>query len=163
VQPSAGARATERIDMNQDGFWMDPMDNRILVVSGDGQFRRAVEVALVAQGHAVSLASASVEALEVARTTRPQLLVTDLGGDESEDGWSLARRLRREMPRMRCLLVHPPHVEELPEPESDPDLEAGWVCRFPRPFSMVQFAAAADQAMRRVATESAATRVGDRG
>jgi DNA-binding NtrC family response regulator len=139
------------------------MENRILVVSGDAQFRRAVEVALVAQGHAVSLASASTEALEVARTTRPHLLVTDLGGDESEDGWSLARRLKREIPRMRCLLVHPPHVEELPEPEFDPDLEAGWVCRFPRPFSMVQFAAAADQAMREVATESAAVRVGDHG
>ena len=131
------------------------MDSRILVVSGDVQFRRAVEVALVAQGHAVSLAAASVEALRMARASLPYLLVVDLQGGQREDGWSLACRLKREIPSMRCLLVHPPNVEELPGPDFDPDLGTGWVCRFCRPFSMVQFAAAVDQAMLQAAKETA--------
>jgi CheY-like chemotaxis protein len=131
------------------------MDSRILVVSGDAQFRRAVEVALVAQGHAVSLATASVEALHMARAALPRLLVVDLEGGQRERGWSLACRLKRELPSMRCLLVQPPNVEELSEPDFDPQRGAGWVCRFCRPFSMVQFAAAADRAMLQAAKETA--------
>jgi len=126
------------------------MAGRILVVSDDSQFRRAVDVALSAQGHRVTVASGVSEALKAAKREPPHVLVTDSVINARTDGMALARRLKRRLPSMRCLLV-----------QDDPLTKAAgaggcseWVYLFKRPFSMVRFAAATDDALRRVARDS---------
>lgn len=52
---------------------------RILVVDDDAQILKALRINLAARGYEVSLARSGPEALELAATTRPELVVLDLG------------------------------------------------------------------------------------
>ncbi len=52
---------------------------RILVVDDDAQILKALRINLVARGYEVSVARSGPEALEVAATTKPDLVVLDLG------------------------------------------------------------------------------------
>ena len=69
---------------------------RILVVDGDVEAARALEVLLRQLGHDVQLAHDNHAALEAARINRPQIILLELGGT---DGHRLVERVRRD-PRL---------------------------------------------------------------
>ncbi len=116
------------------------MDERVLVVCGDRQFRRAVEVALASQNYAVDLAQDSAAAGRLAEKTPPLVLITD----QQADGLQLARQLRARIPHLRCLSV----TDGRAAPNAATDRLAEWVYPFRLPFSMVRFVAVVHDAMR---------------
>lgn len=66
---------------------------RVLVVDDEVDARDVLEAVLTGAGAAVLLASSADEALEMIRTTRPDLLVSDIGMPDC-DGHQLIRRVR---------------------------------------------------------------------
>lgn len=68
-------------------------DPRVLVVDDEPQIRRALRVALRANGYSVVEAETGEEALDAAATSRPDIIVLDLGLPDA-DGVDVCRRLR---------------------------------------------------------------------
>jgi CheY-like chemotaxis protein len=66
---------------------------RILVVDDDVQGAESLVMLLQIAGHEVAFASNLAEALEAARTTRPEVLLLDIGMPEA-DGYEVARQVR---------------------------------------------------------------------
>jgi CheY-like chemotaxis protein len=67
---------------------------RILVVEDNEMNRDALSRRLIRQGYDVVLAVDGLDGLRLARTTRPDLILMDLGMPEL-DGWECARRLKQ--------------------------------------------------------------------
>ncbi len=119
------------------------MGNEVLVVSGDPEFRRAVDVSLTLMKHRTMLASSVDEALALATNARPDVLVSDLSIHRRRDGMELAGELRRHLPHLRCVIMG--------DCDSNGHLASAgrhaWIQTFKRPFSMIQFAGAVDAAV----------------
>ncbi|HVW00109.1 MAG TPA: response regulator [Planctomycetaceae bacterium] len=69
---------------------------RVLVVDDMRDILHVSRAMLSAAGHDVRVATTADEALELARTHRPQIVVSDIGLPGPVDGYGLARKLRSE-------------------------------------------------------------------
>ena len=69
------------------------MARRILIVDDEPAILRMVEALLARKGYEVTVAQDGEEGLEVARSTRPDLVITDVLMPQM-DGWALVRQLR---------------------------------------------------------------------
>jgi two-component system KDP operon response regulator KdpE len=70
-------------------------EHRILVVDDDAQIRRVLGVSLSAQRYGVRFANDGIEALDVFKEWRPDVIITDLAMPDM-DGLELCRRVRAE-------------------------------------------------------------------
>lgn len=70
-----------------------PSGTRVLVVDDERQIRRFLRAALVTQGYEVSEAGGVREAIEVATTSRPDVVILDLGLPDG-DGVTVVQNLR---------------------------------------------------------------------
>ena len=120
------------------------MEKRILVVSDDSQFCRAVTLALADQGYQTTVASSLKDARELGGTAKPHVLVTDLVNDVETECLQLAEDLRREAPHMQCLVIGDPETTEHIALVGDP----ARTHVVQRPFSMIRLLTATDVAMR---------------
>jgi PAS domain S-box-containing protein len=68
---------------------------RILIVEDNEDTRLGISKILSLLGHRVASAATGIEAIEVARATRPEFILLDVGLP-GMDGYEVARRLRRE-------------------------------------------------------------------
>ncbi len=73
-----------------------PAGRRILVADDDLDTVETLSLLLQRLGHEVTVATRAASVLELARKTRPQLILLDIGMPEM-DGWQLARLLRQEL------------------------------------------------------------------
>jgi len=94
-------------------FWIsdsDPIRNaqgrepRILVVDDDRDTRELYRACFDLSGFTTAEASTGSEAIDAARRLRPDLLLTDLILPDI-DGFEVARRLRREVPMVRVIML----------------------------------------------------------
>ena len=76
----------------------------ILVVDDDRDTRELYRACFDLDGFATAEAATGTEAIAVARRVRPDLLLTDLILPDI-DGFEVARRLRREVPMLRVIMV----------------------------------------------------------
>jgi CheY-like chemotaxis protein len=77
----------------------DLRGKRVLVVDDDADTREMLAVILESSGAVVATAESAAEALAVCQTTRPDVLISDIGLP-GEDGFSLMRRLRALPPSL---------------------------------------------------------------
>ena len=119
------------------------MKEGILIVSGDPEFCRAVDVSLRLMEYETMLASSVLEALELANSSRPKVLVADLSIHRRCDGLELAGELQRRLPQLRCVITgdcdssgHSASTET-----------CAWLQTIKRPFSMIQFIGVVDAAV----------------
>jgi CheY-like chemotaxis protein len=75
--------------------YVDLVSNRILLVDDEPLLRRAFRTLLETAGHEVSEAGTAAEALEAARTGKPELVFLDLGLPDGS-GLDVARTLTAE-------------------------------------------------------------------
>ncbi len=122
------------------------MGTRVLIVSGDPEFRRAVDVSLRLLKFDTMLASSVTEALELGNNSKPKVLVTDLSIHRRRDGLELANELRRGLPELQCVLTG--------DCDSNGHLASAatraWIQTVKRPFSMIQFVGAVDAAVHHI-------------
>lgn len=79
--------------------------NRILVIDDDRLVLDGLATALSAAGFVVSVAAGGHEALALARTVDPDIVVTDLRMP-GMDGLAVLRRLRQELARQPRMVIH---------------------------------------------------------
>jgi CheY-like chemotaxis protein len=77
---------------------------RILVIDDDPDMVQSLALLAVGMGHDVQRATSGWEALRVARRTRPEIVLLDLGLPDI-DGYAIARQLRREPALARTRIV----------------------------------------------------------
>ena len=76
---------------------------RVLVVEDDFLIRQLVVEALQDEGHQVTQAASSDEALSRCRLEEADVLVTDIRLPGSVDGWDIAERCRADHPGLRVI------------------------------------------------------------
>jgi hypothetical protein len=86
----------------------------------------------------------------MANNARPEVLVTDLSIQRRRDGFELAGRLRRCLPHLQCVITE--DCDSNGHPGSTG--EYAWIQTFKRPFSMIQFVGAVDEAVRHTSRQS---------
>jgi CheY-like chemotaxis protein len=74
-----------------------PASQRVLVVDDDPAVADSMMVLLQLDGHEVRTVATGQEALEVARSFQPGLILLDIGL-QGMDGYEVARRLREQQP-----------------------------------------------------------------
>jgi two-component system CheB/CheR fusion protein len=77
---------------------------RVLVVDDDFSVAESMAVLLQLEGHEVSIAQTGQEALALARTFRPQVIILDIGLPVM-DGYEVARRLRQQPETQQVVLI----------------------------------------------------------
>ncbi len=77
---------------------------KILVIDDDAAMRRTVSRILKAAGHVAIEAPDGVEGLQLFRTERPEIVITDIFMPR-KDGFETMRELRREHPSVLILAV----------------------------------------------------------
>ncbi len=77
---------------------------RVLVVDDNPDVLETMEMLLEMQGHVVTTACDGIQAVEVARSFRPDVMLLDLGLP-GRDGYEVARVLRKEFPRGTLWLI----------------------------------------------------------
>ena len=121
-----------------------PQGARILVVEDEAMLLRLVSRSLEACGHRVSTARDGHEALDLALTDPPDVLVTDviLPG---LDGGELTRRLRERHPRIPVLFTS----GYAPEAITAKIVENGFTVFLPKPFTMEDLLSTVDRLLER--------------
>lgn len=111
------------------------MAHRVLAVDDDPVIQRLLEVNLELEGYEVALASDGVEALEVARSFRPDVILLDVMMPRM-DGWQACEQLKQD-----------PDLQEIPvvflsARAQDADVargtDAGAAAYLTKPFDPVQ-------------------------
>jgi PAS domain S-box-containing protein len=77
---------------------------RVLIVDDDFSVAESMAVLLQLEGHEVSIAQTGQEALALARTFRPQVVILDIGLPVM-DGYEVARRLRQQPETQQVVLI----------------------------------------------------------
>jgi CheY-like chemotaxis protein len=73
------------------------MENeKILIVDDDPDLRSALQSILESEGYSVITASESEEGLEAAKTEKPVLAILDVMMESWDDGFEMARRLKKD-------------------------------------------------------------------
>jgi len=80
------------------------MAHRILLIDDDELLRAAIGDLLESNGYIVATASAGDAGLEMFRTARPDLVITDLSMPET-NGIEIVRALSEEKPRPRIIVI----------------------------------------------------------
>ena len=122
---------------------MNDRHDKILVVDDEPQIRRFLRTSLAAHGYSVLEAASGEEALRMASTERPDLMVLDLGLPDA-DGIEVLKGLREwsHMP-IFILSVRQTEVEKVKA------LEAGADDYVTKPFGTAEFVARVKSALRR--------------
>jgi CheY-like chemotaxis protein len=111
------------------------MNYRIIVLSSDAVYRRAVGLSLRQLNEDVLFADSITQAIKLAEQASPTLLITDCSISQLGDGFELAIAMREQYPQLQCVVT------------GDTDLgrfngiaeSRSWLQVFRRPFSMVGF------------------------
>ena len=120
------------------------MGETILVVEDEPVLLEALEYNLTRQGYEVRTATDGLQALEIARDARPDLIVLDIMLPEL-DGFEVCRILRREM-NVPILML----TARADEVDKVVGLEVGADDYMTKPFSMREFLARVKALLRRV-------------
>lgn len=78
---------------------------KILLVDDDLDLTKAVKVTLESEGYVVSTASDSVEGMEKVKTEQPDLILLDVMMDTWQDGFEMAREIKKESQDTTILMV----------------------------------------------------------
>ncbi|HEX5066816.1 MAG TPA: PAS domain S-box protein [Myxococcota bacterium] len=113
---------------------------RILVVDDEALLRGLVARSLESRGHQVVAARSAREALELARSEPPDLLVTDVVLPDL-DGSQLTAQLRERWPQLRALLMSGYEPERVADAIGEDDR----TLFLPKPFTLAQLAAGVEQ------------------
>ena len=116
---------------------------RVLIVEDDRTLLEGLEYSLSKEGYTVSTATDGVEALEIARQERPELIILDIMIPEL-DGLEVCRILRREGMTMPILMLTA-KVEEI---DRVVGLEIGADDYITKPFSLRELLARVRAALR---------------
>ncbi len=111
------------------------MNYRIIVLSSDAVYRRAVGLALRQLNEDVLFADSIEQAIKLAEQASPTLLITDCSISQLGDGFEFCIAMREQYPQLQCVVT------------GDTDLvkfrgvaeSVNWLQVFRRPFSMVGF------------------------
>jgi len=122
---------------------MNERHETILVVDDEPQIRRFLRTSLAAHGYGVLEAANGADALRLASTERPDLMVLDLGLPDA-DGLEVLRGLR-EWSRMPIFILSVRQAEA----EKVKALEAGADDYVTKPFGTAEFVARVKSALRR--------------
>jgi two-component system, cell cycle response regulator DivK len=107
----------------------------ILVIEDAQSNARLVQVALETSGYEVHCAFTGLEALEMAGTLRPALIIIDLRlPGSSLDGWEVIKRIRED-PELRATPIIVTAVEVFPEDRTRA-FDAGCDAYFTKPFKI---------------------------
>lgn len=99
----------------------------ILLVDDDADLVARNMAALVADGHAVSAAGTTSEALDAARRDRPDAVVLEAMLDDGLAGFDLARTLAREFPALPLLMVTRADEVLTAGERQGQDRDGGWI------------------------------------
>jgi DNA-binding NtrC family response regulator len=88
---------------------------RILVIDDEDHIRRLLRTVLEMEGHQVLEARQGDEGLQVIRTTRPDLVITDVVMPQM-DGLEVIMALRREAPELKVIAMSGGGRYKLTEP-----------------------------------------------
>ncbi len=111
------------------------MKPRIMVLSSDAIYRRAVGLALAHLQEELQFVSSIEEAFELTQWSPPTLLITDCTVSHPGDGIECAVELRERLPRLRCIVTG----DTDPTRSCSAVRDLHWLQFFQRPFSMVRF------------------------
>ncbi len=125
------------------------MRYRILVLSSDELYRRAVGLSLRQLNEDVLFAENIGQAADMTEQALPTLLITDYSIAGAGDGMEFAQAMHERFPQLQCIVT------------GDADLAAcmtlvrslPWLQVFQRPFSMVGFMTSVIRALERPAVE----------
>ncbi len=133
------------------------MSGQILVADDDGQIRDVVRIALGQAGFTVAEAADGQQALEMARSLTPDLIVLDIGMPEM-DGLAVCRELRKssDVPVV-FLTAHGDEIDRVV------GLELGADDYVPKPFSPRELVARVRAILKRASPAQAAQVVMRRG
>jgi len=104
-------------------------DSPILLVEDDDSIALIVEAILSSAGQTISRASSAAEALTLAGSHPPSLIISDLNLPGALNGDALARRLRETQPDLPVILIS----GDFDDTSSRDDLVPGAVI-LPKPF-----------------------------
>lgn len=114
------------------------MRKRILVVDDSSTLRRMVELALTASGFDVTPCASGKEAVELARTTPPDVVITDLNMPDI-DGLALTRKLRGALSTARCpILILTTENSAARKQEAKSAGASGWVLKPFQPETLLR-------------------------
>jgi CheY-like chemotaxis protein len=99
---------------------------RVLIIDDDADFRRAVGGLLTTSGFEVSTARNGREGLEVAKSSRPDLILLDVMMDERTEGFFTLQEIRR-VPALRDTPVIVVSSIYTDQPWFRVDPQAGWL------------------------------------
>ena len=128
-----------------------PDGHRVLVVEDDASLRRLLELRLMAEGHTVRLAEDGCAGLDMVRSWRPDVVVSDVMMPRMS-GLSLCRAMRADGE------LHDLPVILLTARQFDSDVQAvldlGGISFMNKPFSATALLAAVDDSVRGEVTTS---------
>lgn len=111
------------------------MEPQIIIVSGDAQFRDALERVCAGHGHRIETADSVTTGLEVAVRHWVSVMVADASLQVGGDGVGLAKAIHDQNPDMKCFLV----VEKNSSYVSNSTDNESWLRFVQRPISMLRF------------------------
>ena len=113
------------------------MEQQIIIVTCDTQFRDALELVCSGLGHRIETADSVATALRVAARMPVCVVVADVSIQAVGDGVRLARVIHTQNPCARCfLIVDGGSTDVLGSVDNEP-----WLRFVHKPISMLQFAA----------------------
>ena len=114
------------------------MPKRVMIVDDSSTLRRMIERSLEECGFEVTSCASGKEAVEAARKTPPQVVVTDLNMPEF-DGLALTRQLRSEQQTAKCpiLILTTDNTAER-KAEARQAGASGWVLKPFQPETLVR-------------------------
>jgi DNA-binding NtrC family response regulator len=108
---------------------------RILVLSSDSVYRRAVGLSLRQLNEDILFADSIEQALRLTEQTSPTLLVTDCSISRLGDGFQFAVAMHERDPRLQCVVTGDTDLADYLRVAQG----MNWLQIFRRPFSMVGF------------------------
>ncbi|MGV3533992.1 MAG: response regulator [Chthoniobacteraceae bacterium] len=118
---------------------------RILIADDEPLIVKILANALRAKGHEVATANDGTEALETARISKPDLVISDVNMP-GLDGFELARALHNERPETKCILMSGgTDFDDLRIRNRTQSLVL--TAAFKKPFNVADFFAAIDRAL----------------
>jgi two-component system KDP operon response regulator KdpE len=130
---------------------MNPLDPLVLVVEDEPQMRRFIRASMEAHGYRIAEASSGTEAIAIATSRAPDIILLDLGLPDG-DGIDFTRRLR-EWSRVPIIVISARGREE----DKVAALDAGADDYLTKPFGVNELLARVRVAVRHAQSQSANT------
>lgn len=118
----------------------------ILIVDDERSYCESIAQQLADEGHKTTFATAAVEAIELAKECRPDLLLIEWNMRDAQGGLSIAEKIRQGNPALRIILM-----TGFPHKNSEQDLAlASNVDRvITKPFTLEEVSQAVSQSLAR--------------